>query len=214
MFGRRVLLGALADMYAQLAVATGALATLFLYKLWDRSLGTFAVVLANIVGALLLTAFKPHIRRVSADLLSSADPEAKRDATRALALSLAYLIDLKRRYRWIRALLVVGILVLMLKAGLHDMLTPLEIGAVRMVFVLGALLGLTLLMELVVEVRIWKGWFGTAEWEARELVRFLVSNAAEIDFFDEDGKRRRVLLPDSPEDRQSVPVGVRDGVAT
>jgi hypothetical protein len=214
LFGRRVLLGTLADIYRDMAVATAALSTLFLVNLWGRSLGAFAMVLASAVGALLSLACLTHTRRVSADLLRNADPEARRSKTREMALSLAYLGDLKRRSLRVRAILVLGILAFMVKAGVLDVHAPLETKAASMVFIFAACLGLTLLKEFVVEVRIWMGWFGTTEWEARELVRFFLSNAADVDLFDDDGKPRRVLLPEPPQGRQSAPVGVRDGLTT
>jgi hypothetical protein len=114
----------------------------------------------------------------------------------------------------VRAILVLGILAFMIKAGVLDVHAPLEMRAASVVFILAACLGLTLLKEFVVEVRIWMGWFGTTEWEARELVRFFLRNAADADLFDDDGKRRRVLLPEPPEGRQSAPGGLRDGVTT
>jgi hypothetical protein len=213
LFCRRVLLGTLASIYSDMAMVTGALSLLFLTNLWD-GLGAFAVVLANAIGALLWLACLVHTRRLSADRLRTADPEASRSEIRDLTLSLAYLRDLKRRSLRVRMILLMGILVFMVKAGVLNVHAPLEMKAASVVFIFAACLGLTLMMELVVEVRILMGWFGTTEWEARELLRFLIRNAADIDFFDDDGKRRRVLLPEGPEGRQSVSVGVGDGVTT
>lgn len=213
LFCRRVLLGTLVSIYSDMVMVAGAFSILFLTNLWN-GLGAFAVVLTSAVGTLLWLACLVHTRRLSAGRLRTADTEASRSEIRDLTLSLAYLRDLKRRSLRVRMILVMGILVFMVKAGALSVHAPLEMNAASVVFILAACLGLTLMMELVVEVRILMGWFGTTEWEARELLRFLIRNAADIDFVDDDGNRRRVLLPERPEVRQSASVGVSDGVTT
>lgn len=77
-------------------------------------------------------------------------------------------------------------------------------------------LGLLALLEIRaanLRYRILHGLFGTNEYEARELINFILHNSDKIDFTDGDGKLRKALLPEKDE-TAAVGDGLGAGVPT
>ncbi len=74
----------------------------------------------------------------------------------------------------------------------------LELSLIKHIFNLALIVcSLLLLFRLqIVTSRIQKGIFGTNKNEARELILFIINNADEIDFTNDDGRPKRAFLPE------------------
>lgn len=109
-----------------------------------------------------------------------------------VALSLTYLINLKKKNYVTKVILLVCGLIF----GVLDHYYPLW-DLLNFSIVLIVTLGFITIKESLVEFRIKKGWFGSNKAEAKTLIEFLITNSEDIDFTDSDGKLKRTLFPDS-----------------
>lgn len=119
--------------------------------------------------------------------------ENKGDQLREFAISLIYLKHLKKKHRPLKFILLIFSVTLATfasKYGNNDLIS--------LVIVAILLFVLIELKEVIIEYRIHKGWFGTTCTEARDMINFLIENAADIDFTDTNGKPRRTLFPEEP----------------
>jgi hypothetical protein len=117
-----------------------------------------------------------------------------------LYLSRDFLRDLKKQHSRSKiALIAVGAVALVWGIVSHDV-QRLSIAGISF-----ACLILLILREVVVDYRVSKGFFGTTESEARDLIQFIAGKAKGIDFTDSSGRPRPCLLPEPP------PPGVHAG---
>lgn len=130
-----------------------------------------------------------------------ASSEDKNKKAKEFAISITYLINLKRKNIKIKVFLWISIFTFIL---LNFYFSDSEL----LIFsiILASTLFLISIKELIVEFRIKKGWFGTNKVEAKALIDFLIANSDEIDFTDNDGKLKRSLFPDSTLEQQTKTV--------
>ncbi len=115
---------------------------------------------------------------------------AVRSRAREIAISLTYLNHIRRESASTKvALAVVGTLCATTHLRYQDlMLLPIAVACIVM-------LSLILLKEMVVEYRVRNGYFGTTRSEVKDLLTFMIANSNDIDFHDDNGALRKVLLP-------------------
>lgn len=135
---------------------------------------------------------RPNIIEFDFRARQVADPKEDHDRTIArtmarLALSSTYLEKLRKKNRPAK-LLLSGISVIISIATVLGSPTAQH----AMILSVGFLV-ILVLKELVVGYRISHGLFGNTASEARELLRFLITNAETIDFDDHNGKPRPVF---------------------
>lgn len=64
--------------------------------------------------------------------------------------------------------------------------------------------------QKLIDHRVRKGWYGKNEFEAKEIINFIVSHANKDDFNDSGGLKRVIPLPEAETERQSS--GIVGGV--
>ena len=108
-----------------------------------------------------------------------------------MAVSISYLIDLKKRNNKIK--------IQLLSFGLLFAISHYYFSLDLLLFSILCLciLILIIIKEYLIEFRIKKGWFGTNKDEVKTLIKFLVKNSENIDFTDDDGHLKEVFFPES-----------------
>jgi hypothetical protein len=122
--------------------------------------------------------------------------EARHRNSRKIALSLTYFSHLRRQHVYSKLTLLSVALCAVGLGLILENTQSLSLAGISL-----ASLALLIIKEFVVGYRVSKGFFGSTESEARDLVQFIMENANEIDFTDGDGKRRPPLVT---EPQQSV----------
>ena len=125
-----------------------------------------------------------------------------------MALSFTYLENQKKKHSNIKLALLTCSVALVLLNFMLPALDLLDLATASI-----AVLGLLVLKETVVEYRIRNGLFGTTRSEARELIDFIVKHSDDIDFTDDGGNLRKVLLPEESKPNELKPQFGHGGVA-
>lgn len=113
-----------------------------------------------------------------------------RIATADLALSITYLNHLKQGHIGVKSALLLSVVTFSIAAHY------LGIDSLRGIALLPLIpLALLTFQELVVEHRIRNGLFGDNPVEAKAMINFMIQNAEDIDFTDNNGKLRKALVP-------------------
>jgi hypothetical protein len=143
---------------------------------------------ANISELLQISKFATRNDRVVFRFLRTR-PDAQHGRSRKLALSLTYFSHLKRQHLYSKLMLLSVALCTIVVGFIVESTRSLSLAGISL-----ACFALLSIKELLVGYRVSKGFFGSTESEARDLVQFIIDNANEIDFTDGDGKRRPPLV--------------------
>lgn len=90
---------------------------------------------------------------------------------------------------------------------IYDLYTPNIVNFITLVFIL-ALLVLRVIHIFMFEYRIRKGYYGRNEYEAREIIQFILDHSSDIDFTD-SGKPKQII---TEQDLEQIKLSLKQGL--
>ncbi len=133
-----------------------------------------------------------YTEQYTKDIVTYTITRLKITSAKELALSFSYLRNLKKTYRRLKLILFLCTTTFLSLTWKLPLINLFEISIILLVII-----AFLISKEMILTYRIQKGLFGTNRTEARALIEFIIKNSDDIDFTDNNGKLRRVLLPES-----------------